>query len=322
MQHRRTLSLIVAFTGLALVSLQFAKNLSNQVPAAEAAGLTATQVSADVPTDRAPEIYRGSFLYTTADAMLKALGVTIYREDKIVAFPDPALGIGSTISVYRAQLVSIADAGNATETRTWAKTVGDVLTEQRVSIGSEDIVDPPQATTITLSDQPFHINITRVQENQAVESQSIDYDVQYVDDPNLEKGKQQVTQAGEEGLLERTYTLRYENGALVSKTLIDKTVVKEPVTKIVHNGTKVVSYGTGTASWYGGVPALTAAHRTLPMGTVVKVTNLSNGKSVIVTIADRGPFVGGRIIDLSSDAFAQIASLGSGVANVKIEQAN
>jgi rare lipoprotein A len=61
-----------------------------------------------------------------------------------------------------------------------------------------------------------------------------------------------------------------------------------------------------------------AAHKTLPFGTVVTVTNLDNGASVTVTINDRGPFVDGRIIDLCDGAFAQIAPLGQGVANVRI----
>jgi rare lipoprotein A len=64
---------------------------------------------------------------------------------------------------------------------------------------------------------------------------------------------------------------------------------------------------------------LTAAHRTLPFGTKVLVTNSQNGKSVTVRVNDRGPFAKGRIIDLSASAFKSIASLNAGVINVKIE---
>ena len=63
----------------------------------------------------------------------------------------------------------------------------------------------------------------------------------------------------------------------------------------------------------------TAAHKKLPFGAKVKVTNKKNGKSVIVKINDRGPFVKGRIIDLSSSAFSSIANLDAGVIKVKIE---
>lgn len=63
----------------------------------------------------------------------------------------------------------------------------------------------------------------------------------------------------------------------------------------------------------------TAAHRTLPFGTKVKVTNLKNGRSVKVKINDRGPFVAGRIIDLSRKAARKIGILDEGVGSVRIE---
>jgi len=88
----------------------------------------------------------------------------------------------------------------------------------------------------------------------------------------------------------------------------------------------------GIASWYGpnfhgkytsngeiyNMYALTAAHKTLPMDTIVKVTNLNNGKSVNVRINDRGPFVKGRIIDLSYAAGKKIGLDRTGTAPVKI----
>jgi rare lipoprotein A len=63
----------------------------------------------------------------------------------------------------------------------------------------------------------------------------------------------------------------------------------------------------------------TAAHKKLPFGTKIKVTNKKNGKSVIVKINDRGPFVKGRIVDLSRAAFSSIADLNAGIIEVKIE---
>lgn len=89
----------------------------------------------------------------------------------------------------------------------------------------------------------------------------------------------------------------------------------------------------GTASFYGakyqGKPTasgeifdlhkLTAAHPTLAFGTVVRVTNLENNRSVIVRINDRGPFIGGRAIDLSQAAAEELQMVRSGLAKVKIE---
>ena len=65
--------------------------------------------------------------------------------------------------------------------------------------------------------------------------------------------------------------------------------------------------------------ALTAAHRSLPFGTKVRVTNMNNGRSVVVRINDRGPFTKGKIIDLSAGAARAINMINSGVAPVKVE---
>jgi rare lipoprotein A (peptidoglycan hydrolase) len=89
----------------------------------------------------------------------------------------------------------------------------------------------------------------------------------------------------------------------------------------------------GVASWYGyphhgritasgrrfDMYELTAAHRTLPLGTRLRVTNLIGGRSVIVTITDRGPFVKNRIIDLSYAAAREIGMISSGTAPVQLQ---
>ena len=91
---------------------------------------------------------------------------------------------------------------------------------------------------------------------------------------------------------------------------------------------------TGNASWYGGrfhgrktsggerydMNAFTAAHKTLPIPSYVRVTNTRNGKSVVVRINDRGPFHSNRIIDVSKAAAQQLGFVSQGTAHVKIEQ--
>jgi rare lipoprotein A len=85
----------------------------------------------------------------------------------------------------------------------------------------------------------------------------------------------------------------------------------------------------GKASWYKmgtktasgermNANALAGAHRSLPFGTRVKVENLSNGRSVVVRINDRGPFVGGRVIDVTKGAAEHLGMIRSGVAKVKV----
>lgn len=105
--------------------------------------------------------------------------------------------------------------------------------------------------------------------------------------------------------------------------------------KEIEERSQYTHFQTGMASYYGGSwhgkktangeifneNSLTAAHKTLPFGTRVKVTNLDNGKSVVVRINNRGPYSKGRVIDLSKAAFSRIASISKGVTRVKLEVA-
>ncbi|ESR24923.1 septal ring lytic transglycosylase RlpA family protein [Lutibaculum baratangense] len=100
-----------------------------------------------------------------------------------------------------------------------------------------------------------------------------------------------------------------------------------------HGTAAVTKTFSGAASWYGqkfngrrtasgerfNMNDLTAAHRSLPFGTRVRVTNVANGKSVVVRINDRGPFHGNRVIDLSRKAAENVSLLGRGVGRVKLE---
>ena len=102
---------------------------------------------------------------------------------------------------------------------------------------------------------------------------------------------------------------------------------------LAQAGDNRVEIGTGMASYYGAElggrrnasgerfdpNAMTAAHRTLAFGSRVAVTNLANGQEVIVRINDRGPFHGGRIIDLAHGAAQELGLTASGVADVKLE---
>ena len=101
----------------------------------------------------------------------------------------------------------------------------------------------------------------------------------------------------------------------------------------VARGAKPLVTETGLASWYGppyhnrrgsngevyNMNAMTAAHRTLPLGSIVRVTNIKTRHSVLVRITDRGPFIPGRIVDLSLAAARKIDVVQPGVAEVKVE---
>ncbi len=105
---------------------------------------------------------------------------------------------------------------------------------------------------------------------------------------------------------------------------------------ITMNAQAETVFQQGKASYYGkahhgkktasgkrfNMHAMTAAHRSLPFGTQLKVTSKDTGKSVIVTINDRGPYAGGRILDLSQEAARQLGMIKQGVGVVTLEKMN
>jgi len=121
--------------------------------------------------------------------------------------------------------------------------------------------------------------------------------------------------------------------ALASSMLFVGASHAQPAKQEAAEKVAVVKTLSGAASWYGGkfhgrrtangerydMNKHTAAHKSLPFGTKVRVTNRINGKSVVVRINDRGPFVGNRIIDLSRGAAGAVDMIGTGVAPVIIE---
>jgi len=121
--------------------------------------------------------------------------------------------------------------------------------------------------------------------------------------------------------------------AIIGGTLAALTGCAHRVSTRIPAAAKIGATETGTASWYGepyngrraasgeiyDMEQFTAAHRTLPFGTWLEVTDLANGKKVEVRIIDRGPFVEGRIIDLSLAAARKIEMVGPGSARVRLK---
>jgi len=106
-----------------------------------------------------------------------------------------------------------------------------------------------------------------------------------------------------------------------------------PAEPVIPAGTRPIATETGLASWYGppyhnrlgangevyNMHAMTAAHRTFPLGSIVRVTNVKTGATAFVRITDRGPFIPGRILDLSLAAARKLDVWQPGVAQVKVE---
>ena len=126
-----------------------------------------------------------------------------------------------------------------------------------------------------------------------------------------------------------------QTGSVSAEAPVKTTVPTQPdeLSLRIPADAKPISVETGLASWYGGpyhnrrgsngeiynMNAMTAAHRTLPLGSIVRVINVKTGRSTLVRITDRGPFVEGRILDLSRAAAKKIEILQAGVGMVRIE---
>ena len=255
---------------------------------------------------------------TEVDKILKDLSVASIEDDKISYFPDPNLEIGSKIIVRRAPAYQVADGKKELTLRSWGKTVGDLLGEEKIELGLDDKINFSPKTKL---EPGMAIKIIRVARTTIKESEPIDYKVVAKKDPDLEKGRTRVEQAGEKGLKNLFYEVIREDGVEISKKLQKTEVAKEPVVKIVYEGTKVISYGTGVASWYIDSSQMIGAINIVPRGTKVRVVNLANGKEIIVTAAGGG-LRSDRIIDLSTAAFKALgASTDQGlIRGVRLEK--
>jgi uncharacterized protein YabE (DUF348 family) len=226
---------------------------------------------------------------------------------------------GMVVTYREAVGISIVHDGVTNVVITNAGSIRDVLHDLGIALGPQDVVQPgldayPVAKTV--------VNVLRVGTRIENDTRSIPFPTTYKGDPNLERGMHEQRRAGRNGLELFQYSSTYQNNKRVSRKLLGTHTIRVPVARIVAVGTGphcICTRGTesGKGTWYGA-SGLIAAHPWLPFGTVVRVTNLANGRTVTVTIRDRGPTGEGRIIDLSDDAFSRLAPLGEGVLQVQI----
>lgn len=192
--------------------------------------------------------------------------------------------------------------------------VGDVLTNNGIIVDGDDIVTPSRETPAA---GVSTISITRVTTSTRTQERSIPFSVVKQNDSTLLKGKTSVKRNGVAGTETVTFTQTLKNGSVVSETESSHVVTKAPISQIIAVGTKNPQTQGGSATFYAAASG-TCAHRTLPMGTIVTVTNTKTGASTTCRVADRGPFGAGRIIDLSRDVFSKIASTSQGVVSVSL----
>lgn len=222
---------------------------------------------------------------------------------------------GATLVLRDTHGVTVIHDGRTDSVVTTAGTVRQLLEHMKVSVGPVDEVTPGLDTAPVAAST---VRITRVVTEQITQDSTIPFPTQKRNDSTLRAGTSTTTQQGRSGLQRTTYEVVRHDGAVVSRRAIAVQIVREAVPRIVTVGTRIPQAASGGASWYDA-KSMTCAHRTLAFGTQLRVTNIANGKSVTCRVADRGPYVKGRVVDLSRDAFSKIASTSTGVVQVSIE---
>jgi len=255
---------------------------------------------------------------TVADT-LNSANIKWNGSDWLIPPADTPIQSVNNVYISRQRTIHIiVGKEKATDITTYKANVTDVLQKAKIALSEIDLVQPGR--TVSLKDNDT-IKITRINEVTKTEEEETKQLEKWRDDPNVLLGEEKVIDEGQPKITLITYKIRSENGVEVSRKTIKKEVKQEAKPRITVHGTKVVVVGTeiGRASWYAFKPK-TTAHKTLPFGTKLRITNTETGASTIVRVADRGPYVAGRIVDLSSDAFSAIAPLWQGTVAVKVEQ--
>lgn len=234
------------------------------------------------------------------------------------AYLDPSRGAtiedGDVIVYDPAVSVTLIADGKTRDVVTNADDVGYLLDSMGIVLRKRDRVEPAVDTPL---EQGLQVTVVRVDFERVTVQQSIPYPTEIQKTDELMLGLRRVARNGVPGVLQKVYEVKLANGAEVGRKLLSTQVARQPQSQIVLEGTRPPHMETGVASWYART-GMVAAHKSLPFGTQVRVTNLANGRTVVVVINDRGPYLDGRIIDLSDDAFVQLAPLGTGTINVRI----
>lgn len=255
----------------------------------------------------------------TVEEFLKNEKIKISDFDKIIPEKNSRLYYGSNIEIARQKKVKIKVDGKELNGFYFGKTVEDALEENEIELSHLDKVEPMPKKIL---EKNIPIVVTRINIEEKEEEEEIDFKIVVKNDSSLSWREEKIKKEGEKGINKVTYKITYKNEKEISRIILRKEKIKDPVDQIELHGTyvKTGKAQKGQSTWYAFKGGLFAASLTIPIGHYAKVTNLANGKSVIVQINDHGPYGKGRIIDLDKVAFAKIASLGAGVIGVKVEE--
>jgi uncharacterized protein YabE (DUF348 family) len=254
----------------------------------------------------------------TVAATLIDAGIGLQSDDVITPPLNTPLQVTDRIYIRRPRTVRLRVSTDPERSvRTLETTTAAILSEAGVPVSPVDRLEPPASAVIAEGDI---IRITRVAEETRTEEEELPQETIVRSDASLPLGEETVVERGSPGRVRLTVHIRTENGRVVERTVQKREEITAATSRIVRRGTKVVVVGSeaGRASWYRTGEG-TVAHRTLPFGTRIRVVRIDTGASTIARVADRGPFIAGRVVDLSTDVFRRLAPLGMGTISVRVE---
>lgn len=257
---------------------------------------------------------------TTVEDFLTQTHYALSEDDRVLPPRSVSVLAGMTIEIIRAQKMHVIVDGSAQTCDSYALDVRGILRACGIDyVEDMDEIAPPLKSLVT---PKTTITVARVEVKEEEHEISIPFKTVTRTDKSVAFGTAQTIEKGKVGRAILKEHVTYKGGKEVAREEIDRTITVAPKNKVVVTGEKLTlgKKHTGVASWYAYKDCDCAANPWLPKGSYVKVTNRANGKSVVVRINDRGPFVPGRIIDLDVTAFKKIASKGAGVIDVIMEE--
>ena len=262
----------------------------------------------------------------TVEEVLQTNEIIINDKDKVQPSLETNISEGDTINIERAVEIKVT-ANNKTFTlKTAEETVADMIEEESKTLRNEGVlfnegVDEITPSLETKIEENLEVTLVKIEEYNLVESESIDFDVVTEEDSNLDKSVEQVRQEGVSGEKEVTYRVTKKDGVEVSKEIVGTEVTKEPVNKVIVQGTRqtfvsrdeeVLDYkqliycestaysgggitATGRVPVYnpGGISTIAVDPRVIPLGSLVYVEGY--GKAIA---ADTGGAIKGNIVDV------------------------
>jgi rare lipoprotein A (peptidoglycan hydrolase) len=277
-----------------------------------------------------------STFWTTATTVDEALGLYGVDASALVSTSRSTTisREGLAFDVSSPHTVSVTADGKTVQA-TASGTVADALNKAGVTLGVYDQVTPTLATPIV---DGTAITVARVEVRTITKTVVVPFTTTSTQDPTLPKGTTKVKTPGVNGEAIETWNQTVRDGQVTEEVRVSSVLTVQAQAQVTTVGTKAatttpITPATGNtcgASWYAtgtrtangeafNPDGITAANKTLPFNTMVKVTNVANGQSIVVRINDRGPYVTGRCLDLSRGAFSKIASLGTGAITVNWE---